>query len=419
MRATLADMTSTAARPVTRARLERFRRLWERSLHRVLYTLLFALVAVAIATLVVPPMRLYSGANEQIIALTLVMLLVVELASSRLHRFVDWLLYGQRQDPATASARLARPLSDTDDQHILEALLGALADTLRLTYVAVTVHDDGRTIAVGTDATVRPVTFPIRRAGHSLGELRAARRGQRLDERDERLLEAAAAQVGLVLYARGLTDEIRVAREELVLGIEEERRRLRREIHDGIGPTLAGIALGVESAARAFDRDPTRARQLLTDVGSDVTGLVSEVRQVVDGLRPALLDELGIADALRGLARTFEQRTGCPVDVETRVPERLPAAVEVAAYRIGSEALTNLARHAGAGRARVTVAVEGQSLVVVVIDDGRGGAADRPGGIGMGSMRQRAVEVGGTLEVDSTAAGTRLTARLPLQGSRS
>ncbi|MGI8456796.1 MAG: sensor histidine kinase, partial [Propionibacteriaceae bacterium] len=324
-------MASTAAAPVTRARHGRFRRLWEHSLHRVLYTLLFALVSVGIATLVVPPMRLYSGAHEQIIALTLVMLLVVELASARLHRFVDWLLYGQRQDPATASARLARPLSATDDQHILEALLGALADTLRLTYVAVIVHHDGRTIDVGTDASARPVTFPIRRAGHSLGELRAARRDQPLDERDERLLEASAAQVGLVLYARSLADEIRAARAELVLGIEEERRRLRREIHDGIGPTLAGIALGVESATRAVDRDPGRARQLLTDVGSDVTGLVSEVRQVVNGLRPALLDELGIADALRGLAHTFESRTGCPVDVQVVLPESLPAAVEVAA----------------------------------------------------------------------------------------
>lgn len=418
MRATLADMTSTEAGPVTHVRPGRLRWLWERSLHRVLYTLLFALVAVGIATLVVPPMRLYSGAHEQIIGLTVVMLVVVELASARLHRFVDWLLYGQRHDPATASARLARPLSDTDDEHILEALLGALADTLRLTYVAVTVHD-GRTIDVGTDASVRPVTFPIRRVGHSLGELRAARRGQPLDERDERLLGAAAAQVGLVLYARGLADEIRVAREELVLGIEEERRRLRREIHDGIGPTLAGIALGVQSATRAVGRDPERARQLLTDVGSDVTGLVSEVRHVVGGLRPALLDELGLADALRGLARTFETRSGCPVDVEAVVPESLPAAVEVAAYRIGSEALTNVARHAEATLARVTVGVEGQALVVVVIDDGRGGAADRPGGTGMGSMRQRAADVGGTLEVDSTAAGTRLTARLPLQENRS
>jgi signal transduction histidine kinase len=232
-------------------------------------------------------------------------------------------------------------------------------------------------------------------------------------------LEAAAAQVGLVLYARDLADEIRAAREELVLGIEEERRRLRREIHDGIGPTLAGIALGVQSATKAVDRDPGRARQLLTDVGSDVTGLVSEVRHVVDGLRPALLDELGIADALRGLARTFETRSGCPVDVQAVVPESLPAAVEVAAYRIGSEALTNVARHAEASRARVTVGVEGQALVVVVIDDGRGGASDRRGGTGMGSMRQRAAGVGGTLEVDSTAAGTRLTARLPLQESRS
>ncbi len=407
-------MTSTDAGPATRARVGRFRWLVERSLHRVLYTLLFALVAVAIATLVVPPMRLYSGAHEQIIALTLVMLLVVEAASARLHRFVDWLLYGQRHDPAAASARLARPLSDADDQHILEALLGALADTLRLSHVAVTVHDHGETVQVGADTGGRPVTFPIRRAGRSLGELRAARRGEPLDGRDERLLEAAAAQVGLVLYARGLADEIRGAREDLVLGVEEERRRLRREIHDGIGPTLAGIALGVESAARAVDRDPGRARHLLTDVRSDVSGLVAEVRHVVDGLRPALLDELGVAEALRDLARTFEERTGCPVEVTARVPDCLPAAVEVAAYRIGSEALTNVARHAGATRARVSVAVDGEALVVEVADDGRGGAADRSGGTGLTSMRERAAEIGGTLDVDSDGRGTRVVARLPL-----
>ena len=101
------------------------------------------------------------------------------------------------------------------------------------------------------------------------------------------------------------------------------------------------------------------------------------------------------------------------------VPDSLPAAVEVAAYRIGAEALTNVARHAGAGWAKLTVGVEGQSLVVLVLDDGRGGAAERPGGTGMGSMRQRAAEVGGTLEVDSSAAGTRLTARLPLKANHS
>ena len=388
--------------------------MWDRSLHRVLYTLLFALVGVGIATLVVPPMRLYSGVHEQVIALTLLMLLVVELASARLHRLVDWLLYGQRHDPASASARLARPLTDVDDEHALQALLAALADTLRLTYVSVTVEQDRWTTELGSEPGAHLVSFPIRRAGRSLGEVRAGRRGQPLDQRDERLLEAAAAQIGLVLHSRSLAEEIRSAREELVAGVEEERRRLRREIHDGVGPTLAGIALGVESAERALDHDRARAHRLLADVRSDVTELVAEVRHVVDGLRPALLDELGLAGALGELARGFEARTGCLAEVVARVPAAVPAAVEVAAYRIGAEALTNVARHSGATRTRLTVRGDGERLVLAVEDDGRGGARARPGGTGLGSMARRASEVGGALEVASGPSGTAVRARLPL-----
>ena len=387
---------------------------WDRSVHRVLYTLLLMFVAIALATLVAPPMQEFSGVHEHIIALAVVMLVAVELASTRLHRLVDWLLYGQRSDPAAATARLARPIADGDDEHTLEALLAALADTLRLTYVGVTVHQPARVTEVGRDPDAATLAVPIRRAGRELGVLRAGRRGQPLDERDERLLEAAAAQVGLVLHARSLTEEVREAREELVSGVEEERRRLRREIHDGVGPTLAGIALGAESAERAVDQDPVRARRLLAALRTDVNGLVAEVRQVVDGLRPALLDELGLVGSVRQLARTIEERTGLPVAVEAAVPGSLPAAVEVAAYRIAAESLTNLARHACARHAHVGLAMADGSLVLEVVDDGQGGADERPGGTGLGSMRQRAEDVGGTLEVASSASGTVVRACLPI-----
>lgn len=269
-----------------RARRTSARALWDRSVHRVLYTLLFMLVAVAVATLVVPPLRVYSGAREQIIALAVIMVLAIEVMSARLHRFVDWLLYGQRSDPAAASARLARPITDGDDANVLEALLAALAETLKLSYVEVRISEPARVVEVGRDVGATTLSVPIRLAGRELGMLRAGRRGQPLDARDERLLEAAAAQVGLVLHARSLADEVREARDELVSVVEEERRRLRREIHDGVGPTLAGIALGLESAERAVAQDPARARRLLAAVRTDVTGLVAEVRHVVDGLRP-------------------------------------------------------------------------------------------------------------------------------------
>lgn len=391
------------------------RALWDRSVHRVLYTVLFMFVAVAVATLVVPPLRLYSGVHEQIIGLAVIMLLAVELLSARLHRFVDWLLYGQRSDPAAATARLARPIADGDDAHILEALLEALAATLRLSYVSVNIHEPASVTDVGEDVGSATLAVPIRRAGRELGVLRAGRRGQPLDRRDERLLEAAAAQVGLVLHTRFLAEEVRDAREELISGIEEERRRLRREIHDGVGPTLAGIALGVESAERALDQDPARARRLLTSMRTDVVGLVAEVRHVVDGLRPALLDELGLVGSLQQLANSMEERTNVRVTVESGDLVALPAAVEVAAYRIAAESLTNLARHAAPRRAWLRLGTADAVLLLEIADDGCGGAAERPGGTGLHSMRQRAEDVGGTLQVFSDAGGTTVRAQLPLE----
>ena len=390
------------------------RRLLEASLHRVLYTLLFALVALAVATLVVPPMREYSGAHEQIIAAAVVLVLVIELVGSRLHRFVDWLLYGQRDDPTAATARLSRALEDVDDDQALEALVTALADTLRLTYVAAVLDVGGTALVEVGEPPANVSEFPVRHAGTPLGELRAARRGQALDHRDQRLLRAAATQIGLVLHAAQLARDLRTAREDLVLSVQEERRRLRRDIHDGVGPTLAGIALGVESAQRAVGNDPARATALLSDVRTDVSALVDDVRRVVDGLRPPLLDEIGLVGALEQLARSFDARGTCRVDVTATALPTLPAAVEVAAWHIGAEAMTNAARHAFARHAEVRLSAAGEVLELRVCDDGRGGAGDRPGGTGLTSMRQRADEVGGGVEVASGLAGTTVTARLPL-----
>jgi signal transduction histidine kinase len=404
-------MTTLSRRPARPPR-----HLGARVLHRVVYTLLFTLVALAIVVLVAPTLRQYSGTHETILAEAILLVLIVELVGTRLHLLVDWLLYGQRHDPATASARLSRPLADAEDADVLEALLKALTETLRLSYAEVA-DALGEGVAVaGTDPSSVTATFPIRRAGRDLGQLHAGRRGTPLDTRDERLLEAAAAQVGLVLQARALAEELRVAREDLVASVADERRRLRREIHDGVGPTLAGIALGVESAARAVDRDPTRARRLLDDMRADVAALVDEVRGVVDGLRPSLLDELGLVGSLRVLADGLARRGTVDVRVRCDADEQvvLPAAVEVAAYRIVGEALTNVTRHAGAASATVSLRIDGDRLFVGVTDDGRGGAAPREGGTGLGSMRHRAEEVGGALTIASDPTGTRVRASLPL-----
>jgi signal transduction histidine kinase len=382
----------------------------------VLYTLLLALVAVAVIVLVVPVIRQYSGTNEQIIGVAILMVLLIEIVGARLQRFVDWLLYGQRSDAAAVSSRLALKLESVNDDVAVLALVEALAETLRLSYVSAVVDRDGEreiiaTIGTETRAAAR---FAVRHSGQELGELRAGRRSETLNHQDERMLSAAAAQLGMVLHVASLAIELQHARERLVSSREDERRRLRRELHDGVGPTLAGIALGLESANRAVGADQQRANALIAEIRSDVADLVSDVRRVVNGLRPPMLDEIGLAGALTQLGNGFGARTDCAVEVRAADLPNLSAAVEVAAYRIGAEALTNVLKHARATRCEVSLAVSDSLLMLDVIDNGVGGASTRDGGIGLPSIAERAAELGGELEVESTSSGTHIRARLPL-----
>ncbi|MFN2561429.1 MAG: sensor histidine kinase [Jatrophihabitans sp.] len=195
---------------------------------------------------------------------------------------------------------------------------------------------------------------------------------------------------------------------------EVERQRLRRELHDGVGPTLAGVALGLESADRALDGDPQRASRLIKETRNDVAGLITDVRRVVDGLRPPMLDEVGLAGALTQLCDAFAARTDCQISVRTGELPTVSAAADVAAYRIGSEALTNVVRHAGATHCEVTLSSSDGWLLLEVTDNGHGGAASRNGGSGLPSMLERAAELGGSVDVRSSSTGTRVQARLPL-----
>jgi signal transduction histidine kinase len=392
------------------------RRTLDSLAHRVLYTLLLALIAMAVIVLVVPIIRQYSGTNEQIILVAVLVVLLVELVSTKLRRVVDWLLYGQRDDAAEVSSRLARELELAEDDAAVPALVAALAETLRLSYVAALVDSDGERRAVASVGTPtgRETRFLVRHSGQELGELRAGRHAQGLNHQDERMLGAAAAQLGVVLHAASLAVELQHARERLVSSREVERQRLRRELHDGVGPTLAGIALGLESADRALDVDQRRTSRLIKETRSDVAALITDVRRVVDGLRPPMLDEVGLAGALAQLGSAFSARTDCRFTVRPKELPAVSAAAEVAAYRIGSEALTNVVRHSGATRCEVTLSVADGWLVLEVSDNGRGGAANRDGGSGLPSMVERAAELGGSVEVTSSASGTRVCARLPV-----
>jgi signal transduction histidine kinase len=197
---------------------------------------------------------------------------------------------------------------------------------------------------------------------------------------------------------------------------EEERRRLRRDLHDGLGPILTAVTLKADAARSALDTAPNRADGLLAELRRDAKQAIGDLRRVIYDLRPASLDELGLVGALdQQVDRFSRQGLSITLHAPPTLPV-LPAAVEVAAYRIITEALTNIARHADAHQVTIMVAIDGD-LCVVVHDDGTTSTATGDGwrpGTGLQSMNERVAEVGGTLEVGPTPTGGRVQASLPL-----
>jgi signal transduction histidine kinase len=215
-----------------------------------------------------------------------------------------------------------------------------------------------------------------------------------------------------------MTADLQRSRERLVTAREEERRRLRRDLHDGLGPALAGISMRLEAAAELVQDDPAAARALLDELRLETAGSVADIRRVVYELRPPQLDELGLAGAIEEHAARVAP--GTPrIHVDARLGAgALPAAVEVAAFRIVQEALVNAIRHSGARNCSVRLERD-RELEVVVRDDGAGIPDGHPAGVGLGSMRERAAELGGTCTFEpARGGGTIVRARLPLSAQQ-
>jgi signal transduction histidine kinase len=229
------------------------------------------------------------------------------------------------------------------------------------------------------------------------------------------VLERVCDLVAPTVAALGLAASLQQSRAALVSAREEERMRLRRDLHDGMGAALAGLRLQVESAGDLVP-DPT-ARQLLVSAASGVAAAIDDLRVITDDLRPPALDDLGLATCLVVLAeRLSTPSTRVMVDVD--VPGDLPAAVEVACYRIAAEAMANAVRHAGARRVRLELHEAAPGLALSVSDDGRGlPERIRPGALGLSSMRARAEELGGSLTLTTGEGGTTVLARIPVEAS--
>ena len=347
-----------------------------------------------------------------------------------LQRTVNRLLYGSRHEPWRAMRRLGQRLEwAAEPDRAFPAIVETVAEALRLPYVALEVVDETgdtgelRTAAVTGTPSVAQTTVPLVSGAETVGRLvlgvRSGERGFRDDELA--LLADLGRQAGTAVGAIRLRDDLVRSRERLVLAREEERRRLRRDLHDGLGPTLAAIGMRAEASAATLDADPAAARALLEELAAEVSEALRDVRRLVDGLRPPAIDEVGLVAAIDQQARRLG---GGPDDTSVRISvagaptplPALPAAVEVAAYRIAVEAVTNAVRHADARTCRVRIAA-GRVLEIEVADDGTGNPAGFVAGTGMESMSARAQELGGELRVEPQAGGgTRVLARLPLAG---
>jgi signal transduction histidine kinase len=221
--------------------------------------------------------------------------------------------------------------------------------------------------------------------------------------------------MAIVLHARALTEDVKASRERVIDAAEEERTRLRRELHDSLGPLLTGAALKADGIGLAARHRPERAESLANELAEQLRHAVEAVRQLAYGLRPAALDELGLVGALREEGG----RLG-PVKVTIDAPETLPAlpsSVEVAAYRIAAEALTNVVRHSDATLASVRLITADGTLKMIITDDGSSSAPWAPG-LGLTSIQLRASEVGGACQAGPTAEGGRVAATLPLRADR-
>jgi signal transduction histidine kinase len=348
------------------------------------------------------------GGTPEVLAAGLVAIGVVPLRD-RLQRGVDTFVYGDRGDALAALKKLGAPFGLTEHAALLPEVLEGVASALRVPGAEL-VGTSGTRAVVGFvgDGTV---DVPLVMGGLGVGVLRLAPRAgeTHLPPADRALVDGLAPLVAAVLHSVELAEALRVEQERVVAATETERARLRQELHDGLGPSLTGIGLGLEALESRVG-----ASDLVTRLRAETTASLDEVRRIIDGLRPGALEGADLLALLRIRAQHLSATT--PIRVTVDAPDRLPVLpddVESAALRVVEEALTNVVRHSGATTCVVLLRLDDQ-LRVDVRDDGRGYDGPRPGGVGVGSMRARAEVLGGSCLVTGGPDGTTVSLVLPL-----
>lgn len=336
-----------------------------------------------------------------------------------LQRRVDRLVYGDRSDPYGALARLGQRLeSAPDPAEVFATIVDDVSNALRLGYCAVALRrDEAFEIAAerGRAGRETQVALPLSYQGDEIGRLIAepAAKGA-FSSTDRQLLADLARQAGVAVHGVKLISDLQRSRERLIAAREEERLRLRRDLHDGLGPTLAALVFKIGLIRDTARDDPDRTDRLLRELAGETQDAIADIRGLVYALRPPALDEFGLVGALREQAALLSESTQLEIGVRSTELRELPPAVEVAAFRIVVEALTNVVRHARGTNCTVDLRLDDE-LEIDVADDGIGLGDDARMGVGLRSMRERAEELGGSFETETGAGGgTHIHVRLPV-----
>ena len=383
-----------------------------------------------------------AGALFQAVGNTLLAILATGLIAvlfhplrQRLQRGVNRMMYGERDDPYAALSSLGRRLeASLAPEAVLPTVVTTVREVLKLPYVAIYLKQEGvnKIVAESASPSLRSENGRIRvpgmeREGHcmpliyqgeTLGYLVLGPRApnEAFSSTDLHLLDDLAPQAGVAVHAVRLTADLQRSRERLVLAREEERRRLRRDLHDDLGPTLASLGLAASTVADLIPKNPTAATKLVKELESQMRATVGNIRRLVYDLRPPTLDELGLLAAVRERASRYSSAPDgfhVTVDAPNELPA-LPAAVEVAAYRIVQEALENVSKHSQARQCTIRFANH-NGLEIEITDDGMGLPPNITPGVGLRSMRERAEELGGNCAIESDMnGGTHVLACLPI-----
>jgi len=327
--------------------------------------------------------------------------------------------------PYTVISRLGQRLEATlAPEAVLPTIVETVAQALKLPYAAITLEQQGELALEASYGLPKEglTHLPLVYQNEQVGELLLAPRtpGESFTPADQRLLDDLVRQAGVAVHAMRLTNELKrltqdlqQARERLVSTREEERRRLRRDLHDGLGPQLSSQTLLLTSAQMLLRRDPDEAEAILKSAVTQAQEAISDIRRLVYALRPPALDDLGLVAAIQ---EQITQNRASGVAFSFEAPEHLPplpAAVEVACYRIVQEGLTNVVRHAHAHSCTMHL-TNGEQLTIEIIDDGQGLPPAYRCGVGLTSMRERAEELGGSWLIEAGAhGGTRVQAQIP------